>query len=395
MKKIITLVLYFSFTLFSMAQNGSDAAQKFEQSKEILKATDLSIPVSPAYFLLDAATSLVATPSVTRNVKVDWAFRSYAVSPNFALEIQPIWEAKYNRPYLRTYRNATPFQRMLSTLSVSAGAFQREINNDSIRIAGGEVKIIARESIKKWFMSAALKLTLYRQFDPFLADDYYKPLEIEYTTRKLKYKRELLQLRIKIDSTATPDDTTQIAIQRRISAIESEEDAYEGVQMDKLKAMRKRYQAEHWNGAMLEIAYGKTGRLETIATISDSQAVVGRKLIDDGRGVWVSGCKGIGKSILLSGTVRYLGDFSTKHRTSFGANVRYGGTTYNSYFEVFYDLQPKVLLIANRKLWFFGFGGDWRLNNVLNLSFGMRTSVNQNGQMLGLLPVVSLSCLMR
>jgi hypothetical protein len=376
------------------AQNG-DPAQRFEQGKEMLKATDLSIPTSPAYFLLDASTSLIATPSVTRNVKVDWAFRSYSLSPNFAIEIQPIWEALYNRPYLRKYRNDSPFQRMMSTLSFSVGAFQREINNDSLRIVKEVVQIVPRESIKKWFMSAAFKLTLYREFDPLLADAYYKPLEIEYTTRKLKYKRELMQLKMQIDSTAAPEDTIQIAVQKRIRNVESEEDSYESVHMEKLKNMRKQYQADHWNGAMVEVAYGKIGRLETLTTISDSQAIISRKLMDDGAGVWISACKGIGTTVLISGNIRYIGDFSKKNRTSVGANIRYGGTTYNSYVEAFYDMQPQATIKANQKLWHLGFGGDWRMNNILNLSFGLRTSVNKNGQMLNLVPVVNLSCLMR
>jgi hypothetical protein len=390
---ILPLVLM-SLCTFLKSQN-LDPNQNFEKGKEILKATDLSIPTSPAYFLLDASTSLIATPSVTRNVKVDWAFRSYSVSPNFAIEIQPIWEAKYNRPYLRKYRNATPFQRMMSTLSFSTGAFQREINNDSIRIDKDVVKVVARESIKKWFMSAALKLTVYREFDPFLADDYYKPLEVEYTTRKLKYKRELLQLKMQIDSTAASDDTLQGAIQKRIRSVESEEDSYERVHLERLKDMRKQYQIDHWNGAMVEIAYGKIGRLETLTTIVDSQAIVGRKLMNDGAGLWISGCKGISTTVLISGTIRYIGDFAKLNRTSLGANIRYGGTTYNSYVEAFYDIQPQATIKSNRQLWHLGFGGDWRMNNILNLSFGLRTSVNKSGQMLNLVPVINLSCLMR
>jgi hypothetical protein len=395
MRNYYLLTLLFVFLSTQLQAQSPDPAQKFDQGKEILKATDLSIPTSPAYFLLDASTSLVATPSVTRNVKVDWAFRSYSVSPNFAIEIQPIWEAMYNRPYLRKYRNATPFQRILSTLSFSTGAFQREINNDSVIIVKETVKIVPRESIKKWFMSAALKLTLYREFDPLLADDYYKPLEIDYTTRKLKYKRELLQLKMQIDSTASSEDTGQVAIQKRIRMVESEEESYELMHLERLKNMRKQYQADHWNGAMLEVAYGKIGRLEVLTTIQDSQAVIGRKLVDDGAGIWVSGCKGIGKTVLISGTVRYIGDFDKINRTSLGANIRYGGTTYNSYVEAFYDMQPQATIKSNQKLWHLGFGGDWRMNNILNLSFGLRTSINDNGQMLNLVPVINLSCLMR
>ena len=95
-------------------------------SDNIAKSTELSIPASPAYQLLDASSTLVAQPTVVRDFKVDWSLRSYSIQPNIAIETQPIWEILYNRAQLTKYRKASPLMRTLSTLSLSAGTFQKD-----------------------------------------------------------------------------------------------------------------------------------------------------------------------------------------------------------------------------------------------------------------------------
>ncbi|MBK8450168.1 MAG: hypothetical protein IPL42_09200 [Saprospiraceae bacterium] len=88
--------------IFSFIANTSLAQaenQIEEQTANYLSyAPEFSIPVSPAFDLLGVNPCLVPKPSNLRNFKVDWSFKSYGLTPNLAIQTQPINEIYFNTP---------------------------------------------------------------------------------------------------------------------------------------------------------------------------------------------------------------------------------------------------------------------------------------------------------
>ena len=143
---------------------------------EIPKSTELSIPASPAFQMLDASSSLVSTPGAIRDFKVDWSFKSYRLSPNLAIEAQPVWAVFYNRPTPEKYQNAGKFLQSLSTLNISAGSLDF---NDSIRL-----------------FSYAGKITLYRRYDPLVTNKFsFQDLQDDFKAQQALLDSDFIQLK--------------------------------------------------------------------------------------------------------------------------------------------------------------------------------------------------------
>lgn len=78
---------------------------------------------------------------------------------------------------------------------------------------------------------------------------------------------------------------------------------------------------------------------------------------------------------------------------STGINFRYGSPRYNFFIEAVYDqifrnnTQNTVITVA--------YGGDLRLGNSVLLGYGIRNIINQDFSLKNLIPVASVTCLMR
>ena len=133
-------------------------------TSDIPVASEFAIPVSPAFDMIGANNALVARPGNIRDFKVDWAFKSWRLRPNLALQAQPIWEIVYNKSTLEKYRKASKFMQLLSTLDLSAGT----IEDDS------QVRRLP------W----ATKLTVYRQKDALLDPSLFRETEVAFNERR-------------------------------------------------------------------------------------------------------------------------------------------------------------------------------------------------------------------
>lgn len=90
------------------------------------KATEFSIPSSPAFNMLNENTpSRIERYASLHDFKVDWSLtngqQGYTLSPGLAIEAQPVWLLFFDQAGAARYRNASPLLRLLSTLSLSAG----------------------------------------------------------------------------------------------------------------------------------------------------------------------------------------------------------------------------------------------------------------------------------
>lgn len=124
------LILMLSLSVFSQEEKN--------ESLEKLTPKEFAIPTSPLFDLMGVAPSQVARTSDIKDFKVDWSFKSWKLSPNLAIQSQPIWEIFYNKKTIENYQKASRFKRSLASIDISIGTIQE--SNDDRRI-GGAIKM--------------------------------------------------------------------------------------------------------------------------------------------------------------------------------------------------------------------------------------------------------------
>ena len=394
--KFITLLLSVLTVSVAVAQQTTDALPA--------PSGDFTIPAAPAYQLLDANASLVGRASVTRDFKVDWSLKSYRLAPNLALEIQPVWLLAYNKNNdVSRYRKAGYLMRTLSTLSASAGTLD---GNDTTR-----------------FFSYALKMNLFRSHDPFLDNDLYNDYQASYES-SLKEQIETLdslQRERKSMSISPKRDSLDTEILKKESELYQFRKAYR----DQLKQKQDEYKARHWNASYVDVAWGRAFSFNPKLT----EKVDSLLLKNTGNGLWINASVGLGKRWLISSMFRTIKkegllrttnidsltgipllttqkknllDFST------GLNIRYGSVRYSFFIEGFYTRSRNALAILDMNGFDSGndvlvdserivlaYGGDLRLGNNVLLNYGIRTTVDKRLSFRGMVPIASVTCLMK
>jgi hypothetical protein len=371
--KIGLLALNLGWVGLALAQPPA-ARTDSDPASDVAKATDLSIPVSPALTLLGVNPSLVARPSFTRDIKVDWSFTSYRVSPNLALEAQPIWLIFYDRPDLERYRRAGALLRTLSTLSVSLATIQR---------AGDSQRQLA----------AAVKLNLFRSKDPLMQVEQFKRSYADYYQRR----EELLKQQHGWEDTLRQrtDPVDKLNAQDEIDKLESELVRLKVQQKDRNLELKAQYQRAFWNASCLDAAFGKIYNY-------DNEILDSLRLQSSGLGAWVNGGIRVGRHGFLSAQVQYLSQqvlnadnrvVGTRSTTSAGLNFRYGSPRYNFFVEAVRDLMTEGSPLA--QTFTVAFGGDLRLGGSVLLGYGIRNVITDDLTLKNLIPVASVTCLMR
>lgn len=390
---------------------------------EVPKQTELIIPASPAYQMLDAGSALVNTPGAIRDFKVDWSFRTYRLAPNLAIEAQPVWTAFYNRPTLDKYQNAGSFMRTLSTFSFSAGSLDA---NDSIRL-----------------LAWAGKLTVWRGYDPLATKEWYNEIENDYQTQRNDLELRLIQAKENLKNATGRFEKDSLELV--MSQIRTEMDQLKITSKNRIKEKQEMLKARYWNRSAIDIAYGKSYTFNrNFSDRIDSVRLQSRSI-----SVWVNGAFGVGRYGLVSSLVRieniklnlpdsgrtvlkdifideFTGDTTiterdslfvnfrqeTKRILSIGVNVRFGNPKYSFFVECFYT--KNTLPVFDDAVWLaspenqgkikssqivkemqIAFGGEWRVSGSVLLSYGIRSAVNKDFRFRNILPLASISCLMR
>ncbi len=366
-------------TVFLLAQL---AVWGQEATTQIAKATEFTIPVSPAFDLLAVSPSQITRPSNIREFKVDWSFRSWRLKPNIAIQAQPIWELAYNRPDLGKYRRASRLMKTLSTLDLSAGTIE---DADQSRRA-----------------SLAAKLNLFRQYDPLEVVTLYSDIDSSYRKRQDATLVQMAMVRLKRD--ATTDKQAMTRYDNSLDSLQRIYDAEAMAQKERIQAVAQQYILDHWNAAHLDIACGKLYSYENAALDS-------LNLRAAGAAVWVNGSLPIGKRLMLNGTVKYMkqvaqDSFSTRiNTTSGGIGMRYGSPKFTFFVEfVFSKFQSDKhisieempeLNMAQLNNFSTSYGGDWRINRNVLLSYGVRLDHSDGYKVKNIIPVAGVSCMMR
>ncbi len=356
--------------LFLFLYNGRVYPQQV--AREEIKATEFSVPVSPAFALMGADPALVSMPGVVRDFKVDWSFRSYRLSPNISVEAQPIWQFAYDRPDLTAYRKAGSFMRHLSTLNVSLGTIQL----DTVRI-----------------VAYAFKINLYRSRDPLMDSSYMSQGMMEVLSQENALKQQMDELKKGVDTIA--DTYQRIMTENQILNLETQLINMRTSTRARVKELRELYLRSYWNSACVDLAFG-----QTYSYINESLDSL--ELSRRGYGVWITGGIGAGKKVFISGLARYQKISEITNGEQYGINFRYGSNKFRFFCEAMYEKTETTiqneLLEKTRQInegFIFAYGGDLKLNNNVVLGFSLRTVYNNDLKFVNLIPVANIGCLMR
>ncbi|WP_143092882.1 hypothetical protein [Arsenicibacter rosenii] len=370
--KNLFLTLFLSLSgLVASAQEGQPVANGAS------KPLEFQIPVSAAFDLLGVNPSTVMRPGNIRDFKVDWSFQSYRLRPNLAIQAQPVWELFYNRPNLRKYQRAPKLMKMLSTLDISAGTVEQQTG----------------ENLFDRRLAIAGKMTLFRSKDPLDDEDLFRESTETYYQQR---ERLLLDRNMWLDSLNRLPPVSEHLNQRdfiltRLNGTEQLIEDMDKRQKTKISELSTLFVKQHWNASFLDVAYG---RAYTFA----NPGLDSLKLSTDGWSVWANGCFGIGRRFLISGLIRYTA-FTQRTRQNrlqqqltAGLNIRYGSPKFNFFAEVIQQANEKLTLSDQFTM---AYGGDWRFSRNVMLSYAVRTIYNRPVVLKNLVPVVSISCMMR
>ncbi|MCF8238276.1 MAG: hypothetical protein K9I85_08990 [Saprospiraceae bacterium] len=370
----IVLSVFILILGLSIGQSQSDSYSSLNG------ATEFAIPVSPAFDMLGINPNQVARPANIRDVKVDWSFRSWRLKPNLALQAQPVWEIMYNRPNLSKYRKANKWMQTLSTLDISAGTIE---DDDLTRR-----------------LSVAAKLNIYRERDPLLVESAFSDIETQYEKDREAIQEKIDEIKRFKRSNRTHESRDSLS--DVIDGLKNEIDALDRNQKQQIQDVAKHRVQKYWNTSYVDVAFGKIYSYK-------NDSLSNLKLRGEGYAFWVNGCMGIGRKVLLSGVVKYTAlnaDIEESQTMqgifSMGVAFRYGSPRFNFFAETFYSSSNSDIVFdkassALSQITNFSasYGGDWRISRNVLLSYGVRTNYDDSLTFRNLIPVASVSCLMR
>jgi hypothetical protein len=345
------------------------------QSERIARATEPSIPSSPALTLLGGDPALVTRPGFAEQYKLDLIVREDQLAPDIALALRPVWTFGFRNIDAASYRNSSVVLRALSTLTVSVGTTENE-----------ELRRMA------WSVS----LSPVRP-DPLMdqryLEDLSRILNVSDQQERIAQLMATEEIRVRREIDTLARDTTLSEVERLSRASEiigrlgqrraefnAEARAREAALTDSVKAAVQEWRQRNWNETAIDIGFGRLYEYETDAI--DELAFQGA-----GFGGWIAAASGFGSDRWLLGIIGQLMDVENQTRSLVGGNIRFGGARFDAFVE--YAFRE----VGSADLHEIAYGGAYRLDDSRGIEFGLRTSYDRDFDLRALAPVVKLNWL--
>lgn len=352
---------FLQFTLLLLVSLNS-FGQSEEEEKKIVEATDFSVPSAPAFILLDATPAQINKPAFAKDFKFDWVFKDNKLAPNIAMEIQPVWMLFYKKTSLTEYQSQDWLPRQLSTLSFSLGTAKKD-------------------SVQSLAWAFRVNLFRARKADPMLDTNYINSLReiIADSEYEKKINIEIESVKAMIDANEDPAKKEKLI--KRLDELKQILEREDDRKKNKYKEKKKEYQEQNWNATLVDIGFGKS--YNYFGEELDELKFESRK-----SGIWINGCYNFGTSnFLVSGLYKYLGGDTTTNYA--GINLRYGSSRVNFFAEFVFEKN------GNEKRRNIAYGGDFRLNDLVMIQFGLRTVYDKSFTLRSLKPIVNLNWLLK
>jgi hypothetical protein len=353
-----------------ISSNWAQEQKDYSIAEDISKSSFLSIPPVSAFLLIDVAPNRVYQAGNTRSVKIDWTLRTYKTTPNIAVELQPFWLLYYNNGHIDDYRRASGFYKALSSLSLSVGT-----------VNWGPQRTVA----------FAGKINLYSESDP-LSDPDLDDIILDYRELKDYYKTKIKDLKLTLSKS-----NNIYEIRKCKTKMSNYTDSLFNISSEQASfndEVKNQYYKDNWNASAVDLGFG---RVYNYNIETDSMY-----RLNDGLGMWLNGSKDLGRNFQLTGMMKFMRFNQFDIHFLLGTNLRYGNPRFNFYSEIVYDcwsnptasLNPEFKEVRQLEKVTIGYGGELKLNNIIQLNFGVRTNLDQHFKLASILPTANILCLM-
>lgn len=364
-----------AIVIAALALGGASGTSAQDAADRIARATELSIPTSPALTLLGANPATVVRPGFAEQYKLDLIVRDQGLVPDLALALRPVWTFLFADVDAARYRNLSPVSRALSTLSLSLGTTEDE---DLRRMAWSvSFSPVRRDPL----LDVAFVQGISELLD---VSDRQQQIAQRQATEEIRAQREIQAAGI--DPNLSPEARAariaEIAgrVERARAAFAAETRAIETELTDEVRAYVADWRQRNWNATAIDVGVGRM--YEYTAASLDSLDFRGA-----GFGGWISAASGFGTDRLLVAALGRIQDVGGQTQTAVGGNVRYGGARFDAFVEYVF----REIGAADRHE--VAYGGALRLDDSRSLEFGLRTSYDSEFDLRALVPVVKLDWL--
>lgn len=354
-------------------------AGQVDTTAAVVMATTFAMPSSPAFALLGVNPASVPRPAFARDFKLDLLVQDFALAPDVALAVHPVWTFFFGDVSAVRYRDhVSPLARMLSTLAVSVGTTQDAPT--SRRLAWGATLTPVRDDP---LMDTAFLARVEDALDP---SDEQMELAQEHagTLIDLDMARAAVEADTSLTADQRSDSLAALAGARTAAAADyaqraaSLEDDLRG----RIRGMiDERNQAE-WNSTALQLGFGRVYHYE-------NPELDRLHLRNAGYGGWVNFATGLGsRDWLVSALGKVTGGSGGMAGSSGGANIRHGGSIFNFFVEYLYRDSDDPAAPTSHEI---AYGGEYRLDDGRNVEFGLRTAYDTSFHLSELRPVVKVN----
>lgn len=400
---LILLGLLGSAGLASRSQAQDPLSDTRKTKSKVAKATDFSIPSAPAFALLDISPANIHTPAYPRDFKLDWILNDDQLASNIAIQAAPVWILFARDLSASKYRDLSPIVRQLYSLDISVATTERSDNR---------------------FLTAALKLNIYDGADPLADAEYTAKLSnaLGFSEKQDRIQRQLEDIALGarasdeysadqkaatealVDSAgkfgpfnlgkvraytelSTPDKSELDSLVSRVTALHDELQGVAQNVEERLDAIRRQYEVDHWNATRLDVGSG-------LVREYDGSQLDSLSLTSRGWGGWITGATGLGtdtERLLLTGMARAitadtaLEDDQARYFLGVNLRYRYGSSLNNAFVEYIRRFGDR----SNRHE--FAYGGSFDLTERLNVQLGLRTSYDDDLELRDLRPTVKIN----
>lgn len=351
------------------------AAHAQDPADRIARATEVSIPSSPALVLLGGDPATVVRPGFAEQYKLDLLVRDEGLAPDLALALRPVWTFLFQDVSASRYRTMSPITRALSTLTVSIGTTQDE---DLRRMAWSV-------SLSPIRTDPLLDLDFVQGISALLdvSDDQLRSAQ-QMANAEIAARRQLAQIAANAQLTAEQRMLQAAEVAARLenqrAQFRADSAAIEAAITEDVKAYVADWRQRNWNRTAVDLGVGRLYEV-TGSDLDEVDATTA------GFGAWASAASGFGTDRFLFSALGRIVDLDDGTQTALGGNVRYGSARFDAFIEYIFREQ------GGSDFHEMAYGGALRLDDSRSVEFGLRTIYDPDFDLRGYVPVIKLNWL--
>jgi hypothetical protein len=339
-----------------------------QTTDQIAQATELSVPTSPAFNLLNVNPTTVSRPGYIKDFSLNSFVKDEKLLDNIALDAQPFWILLFKNKSINDYQKTKSWIRAFGNLNFSVGTAEK----NGIRQLAYSGKITLRKDpmMDKSYINGLIDSTE-------ILGRNKKKAELGLEIRKLKRRLG------KTTDTTVIDSLETLITSKTKSLDELDENIEERLTLAKKRAAEQ-YIEKHWTDWVCDIGGGNLFNYYT-PTLDSIQFVT------SGFGIWINPAKGVklsknpaGIKLMCTGLLKWI-RLDQADDLCAGFNIRIGKSGINGFIEYVYENKNNV---ESQTI---AYGAMYKIDNKKVIEFGLRHQLDNKFNINYLIPTLSFN----